>query len=168
MNQNRTASKIGARSTLISRGLILASIALSFSAHATLGGDGASVTADQTALHATVKITPEANYTDYALTQPDGVVVHEFVNTASHVFEVTWRGLGHRPDMEQILGQYAERFHGQSKVSRPMNRHADRVESDLEIHSAVRNRYFTGTAHIPGLLPESLSTAVRVPVEVKQ
>jgi len=145
----------------------LAIMAMPLSASATLGGDGASVLADQSALHATMTIKAEAGYTDYALTQPNGVVVHEFVNPSSHVFEVTWSGMGRRPDMEQILGTYATRFHGTAKVSRPVSRRADRVEDDLVVHSAVRNRYFSGTAHVPALLPEHMSAPIRVPAEVK-
>jgi hypothetical protein len=145
----------------------VAAMAVPLSASATLGGDGASVLADQSALHATMAVKAEAGYTDYALTQPNGVVVHEFVNPSSHVFEVTWSGKGRRPDMEQILGTYATRFHGTTKVSRPVNRHADRVETDLEVHSVVRNRYFFGTAHVPALMPENMSAPIRVPAEVK-
>jgi len=167
MSQTLIVLQYKVRSRLLTAGACLAIMATSFSAQATLGGDGASVIADQSALHATMKITTEANYTDYALTQPDGVVVHEFVNPSSHVFEVTWAGKAHRPDMSQILGSYVSRFQGQGKVSRPTSRRADRVDPDLEIHSAVRNRYFSGTAHIPGLLPENMSAPIRVPAEVK-
>lgn len=145
----------------------LALLAVSLGAHATLGGNGASVNADQAALHATLKATVGNSYTDYALTLPDGIVVHEFVNPAGRVFEVTWSGMGHRPDMSQILGSYASRFARSTGKGRPVDRHSHRVESDLQIHSVVRNRYFSGTAHLPGALPESMSTPLSVPVEAR-
>jgi hypothetical protein len=167
MSQTLAILEHKTRRRMLTAGACLAIMATSLSAQATLGGDGASVLADQSAMHATMTAKTEAAYTDYALTLPNGIVVHEFVNPSSHVFEVTWYGKDHRPDMSQILGSYVSRFQGQGKVSRPTSRRADRVESDLEIHSAVRNRVFSGTAHVPALLPENMSTPIRVPAEVK-
>ncbi|WP_165795002.1 DUF2844 domain-containing protein [Solimicrobium silvestre] len=150
----------------------LAMLAISFSAHATLGEQAASVTADQSALHATMTATVGTSYTDYALTLPKGLVVHELVNPAGRVFEVTWSGRGQRPDMAQLLGTYVTRFTRQTQAGqvtgKPTDRHMDRVESDLVIHSAVRNRFFSGTAHIPGMIPDTMSGPVKVNVEVNQ
>ncbi len=137
----------------------------SLSAHATLGGNAASVVKDQSALGATVTTTARNGYTDYALSLPRSGVVHEFVNQAGRVFEITWSKRGSRPNMNQLLGDYATRFSGKKNGGAPTSRHADRVESDFELHSKVVNRYFSGTAHIPGLIPVTLSGPVALPVE---
>lgn len=138
-------------------------------AWAALGGDRASVEADQAALSATLATHAEQGYTDYALSLPSGVVVHEFVNGNGQVFEVTWNGKGVRPDMRQILGGYFDRLQGSNanaSASRsPLARRADHVSADVEFHSVVRNRWFSGTAHLPAQLPSSLSQALAVPKE---
>ena len=146
-------------------GMVIA--ALSLSAHATLGGDAHSVIVDQAALHAAISADVVGDYTDYRLALTDGGVVHEFVNASGRVFEVTWSEMGRRPDMGQLLGSYMTHFARTSGKPRPVDRHADRVEAGLEIHSAVRNRYFTGSAHLPTALPESLHHPISVPAEAQ-
>jgi hypothetical protein len=137
----------------------------SLSANAALGSNVASVLKDQTALGATVKMTTHDGYTDYALTLPNGGFVHEFVSPSGLVFEITWSKRGSRPDMNQLLGDYVSHFSGKTNGGTPTSRHADRVDSDFELHSKVVNRYFSGTAHIPTLIPATLSGPVPLPVE---
>lgn len=138
---------------------------ISLPAFATLGDDSASVTADQTALQATMTTSTKPDYTDYALTLANGIIVHEFVNSANQVFEVTWNGKGMRPDMKQILGSYFSHFGAPEKERRPTRRHADRIGANYEMHSAVHNRIFSGTAHIPSMIPKSLPGPLSVPDE---
>jgi len=135
-------------------------------AHATLGGDSASVSNDQAVLGATMRITTMDGYTDYALNLPRGGTVHEFVNSANQVFEITWSKYGSRPNMVQIMGDYVNRFSGTTNGSGPTSRHADRVEADFELHSKAVNRYFSGTAHLPGSLPANRREPVPLPLEI--
>lgn len=168
MNQNAQvpANKTSSRSAKMAIRIAVAAAALvSLPAFATLGGNVDSVTADKVALQASMTTSSQSDYTDYALTLSNGIIVHEFVNSANQVFEVTWNGKGMRPDMKQILGRYITRFGPQEKELRPTARHADRVQSDVEIHSAVQNRLFSGTAHIPAMIPSSMSGPLSVPVE---
>jgi len=132
-------------------------------ASATLGGNAASVTADQVALQATLVKNLASGYTDYALALTNGIVVHEFVNSADKVFEVTWNGKGMRPDMKQLLGTYFSQIATQPKKGRPTLRQADSVNANFEMHSSVRNRIFSGTAHIPSNVPASLTGVLSVP-----
>jgi hypothetical protein len=146
--------------------LALAAAALvSLPAFATLGGNSSSVTTDSTALQATMTTTAKDGYTDYTLTLANGIIVHEFVNSANQVFEVTWNGKGMRPNMKQILGSYFPRFGVQEKERRPMSRHADRISRGFEFHSAVHNRWFSGTAHVPAMIPSSMSGPLAVPAD---
>ena len=149
---------------------LAAAVLVALPAWATLGGDEASVIADQAALNATLVKTANAGYTDYALTLPNGIIVHEFVNPAGQVFEVTWNGKGKRPDMRQILGTHFDKFNAPVSQKARNDKHAtarraDRVAADFEMHSAVHNRIFTGTAHLPSQLPASLSGPIGVPME---
>ena len=144
---------------------IAAATLVSLPAFATLGGNSASVTADQTALQATMITSAKEGYTDYALTLPSGIIVHEFVNSANQVFEVTWNGIGMRPDMKQILGSYFTQLTPHEDEKLPTSRHFSRVGAKVEIHSEAHNRVFTGTAHIASMMPSSLSAPIRVPAE---
>jgi hypothetical protein len=132
-------------------------------AQAALGGDAASVAADQSAWGAGLAVATAPGYTDYALQLPRGLVVHEFVNAAGLVFEVTWSGKGHRPDMARLLGAWQGRMVAMAGGARATARRADLVASDLVIHSALHSRWFSGTAHLPAQLPASLAGPLAVP-----
>jgi hypothetical protein len=171
-SRNKAGSKSKAMKTAIH--LAVAAMALaSLPAFATLGGNSASVSADQTALQATMIKSEKTGYTDYALTLANGIIVHEFVNSANQVFEVTWNGKGMRPDMKQILGSYFSRFgtnenapqSAQKNEQRPTTRHVEHIGTNFVMHSAVHNRLFSGTAHVPSMLPPSLSGPLSVPAE---
>ncbi len=163
----RTTMKSNLRSPRPARWAALLLCGACACAHAELGGDVATVAADQAALRATLTVIDMGTYADYRLQLPDGIVVHEFVNAAQRVFEVTWSGKGHKPDMTQLLGPYAGRGRTPARGARAIARRGGLVASDLEIHAAVRNRHFSGTAHLPALLPESMAAALPVPVDSK-
>jgi hypothetical protein len=113
MNQYAEAPRnsSGVRPMKAAMHLAIAAVALaSLPAFATLGGNSASVVADQKAFQATMKTSEQSGYTDYSLTLANGIIVHEFVNSANQVFEVTWNGKGMRPDMKQLLGSYFSLF----------------------------------------------------------
>ena len=135
----------------------------SLPAFATLGGNSATVLADQAAFGASLAKNTTAGYTDYTLTLPSGIIVHEFVNATDQVFEVTWNGKGTRPDMKQLLGPYFNQTITAPKKGHPTLRRADIAGSNVEIHSAVVNRVFSGTAHIPSKIPSTLNGPVNVP-----
>jgi hypothetical protein len=146
--------------------LAIAAVALvSLPAFATLGGNSASVIADQTAFQASLKTSAQPGYTDYSLTLPNGIIVHEFVNSANQVFEVTWNGKGMRPDMKQLLGSYFSHFGTSEKERQPTRRQASHIGANFVAHSAVHNRIFSGTAHVPSLMPAALAAPISVPNE---
>jgi len=68
-----------------------------------------------------------------------------------------------RPDMKQILGNYFQHFGVQEKERRPLSRHADRIGTNFAFHSEVHNRWFSGTAHVPSMMPSTLSGPLAVP-----
>jgi hypothetical protein len=131
-------------------------------AHANLGGDADSILSDQTAWHAALVTATASGYGDYKLMLPDGIVVHEYLNAAGTVFEVSWAGRGHKPDMNRLLGAYASRADAAGRGVGPMQHRLDAVAHDMEVHAAVRNRFFSGTVHLPKALPASLAGPVPV------
>jgi len=161
---NRSINYSTPISTLLCFGIGSVLMFTSLIANATLGLDAASVKKDQAVLGATLKITKNDNYTDYALTLPDNGVVHEFVSQSGQVFEITWSKRGSWPNLGPILGDYANRFSGSANTS-PTRRHADRVDNDFEMHARAINRIFSGTAHVPALVPQGLSGPIPVPNE---
>lgn len=167
MNQFAKASrnKAGIRPMKLALHLATVVAALaSVPAFATLGGNSASVLADQTAFQATLVTTKQSDYTDYALTLTNGIIVHEFVNSSNQVFEVTWNGKGMRPDMKQLLGSYFSHFGTSEKQERqPTLRETERKSANFVAHSAVHNRVFSGTAHVPSMIPASISGPLSVP-----
>ena len=125
----------------------------SHSSNATLGGDINSILDDQKTFDATLHSTKIGTNTEYLLTLPDGGIVYETVGDSGVVFEVRWKGQGHRPNMEQLLGTFADRYSDPNKKASPMDRDLSRKEGDFVIQSSVRNRYFKGRAYIPSLVP---------------
>ena len=124
---------------------------------ATLGGDINSILDDQTTFNATLQTTKIGAYTEYVLTLPDGGIVYETIGDSGLVFQVRWKGKGHRPNMEQLLGTFADRYSNQSKKSKPQERRFSKTEGDLVVQSSVRNRHFKGRAYIPSLVPTGFS-----------
>lgn len=131
--------------------------AFSPASNATLGGDINSIFDDQKTFNATLQTTKNGAYTEYVLILPDGGIVYETVGDSGLVFEVRWTGKGHRPNMEQLLGTFADRYGNQNKKSSPLERHFSKAEGDLVVQSSVRNRHFKGRAYIPSLLPKGFS-----------
>lgn len=162
---NRISTHFTVRLNKYSLSAAMALLFTSLTANATLGLDSASVVQDQKALGASITMSSNDGYTDYALSFPHGGVAHEFVNSAGQVFEVTWSKYGSRPDMQQLLGNYASRFSGTANGGTPTSRRADRLDPDFELHSKVRMRYFSGTAHLPTSLPTGMAGPLSVPLE---
>ncbi len=129
----------------------MALLCASLAAHATLGGDIASINQDNAALHGTVTMTNHDGYADYVLQLPNHGVVHEFADASGHVFQVSWGQYGSRPNMTVLLGDYVARFSGKYNGGSPLSRRADRVDRDFELHSKVVNRYFSGSARLPNI-----------------
>jgi Protein of unknown function (DUF2844) len=145
---------LGASRRNHSFGAAIVMVVYSLTANATLEGDVSSVFEDRDKLLARLDIKPGKNYSDYELRLPDGIVIHEFLNSAGRVFEVTWSGKGHRPNMEQLLGEHVRHYGHSNQSGRAMNRRFEHSGSNLIIRSRLHNRYFSGYAIIPQLAPD--------------
>ena len=130
-------------------------LASSYSAYATLGGDVASVRADQQQLKASLRTIAVGRYTLFEIQTASGTVVREYASASGTVFAVTWEGPS-LPDLRQILGGYFSQVEASSNETAATGpRVIDRP--DLIFYSGGRVRAFHGKAAVPGLIPQGVS-----------
>jgi hypothetical protein len=126
---------------------------LSSTAWAKLGGDLASVQADQQAWGGTVTQTPLTGATLYAQSLPDGQLVRQYVDAAGLVFAVAWEGTV-LPDFERLLGASFQTY---TAAQRQQKRGVSVQNTDVVIESGGMMRSFAGRAYLPTKLPVSLT-----------
>ena len=126
---------------------------------AALGGDMASVDADQAAMNASERITASSeSYTVYELRVSTGTSVREYLSLDGKVFAVGWKG-PLLPDLRLILGDYFKLYaesspdqqggHGHRRINRP----------DLVVESNGRMRAFFGHAYLPQAMPPDVAVS---------
>jgi hypothetical protein len=118
-----------------------------------LGGDLASVQADQQAWGGTTTQTRIAGATLYTHQLPDGMLVRQYVDATGLVFAVAWEGPV-LPDFERLLGASFQTY---AAVQRQQKRGVNLQNADLVIESGGMMRAFAGRAYLPPKLPVSLS-----------
>lgn len=152
-------------STACSAALLLL-FALPSTARATLGGDAATVTADQTGMQATQHVantqlgTGTGLYTVQASTLPGGTTVREYVGPDGVVFGVAWEG-PFMPNLGQLFGTYFNEFvagaqaahalHGAHRGPLSIN------QGDLVVQSGGRMRAYIGRAYLPQEVPQGVT-----------
>ena len=143
------------KSWMLAIGAALAVVCSVSPAWGALGGDISSVQADQLHMQGSLRTTSTAAYTVHEIQGANGMVVREYVSSASKVFGVAWQGPW-RPDMRQILGNYFEQF-GQAMQSRSkirMGRRPVMIElPGLVVEQSGHARAFSGRAYVPEMLP---------------
>jgi hypothetical protein len=118
-----------------------------------LGGDLASVQADQQAWAASIVLTRLGSTTLYAQTLPDGQVVRQYVDAAGLVFAVGWEGTV-LPDFERLLGPH---FAAYRQALRQQKRGVSVQNAEVVIESGGMMRSFAGRAYLPAHLPATLT-----------
>ncbi|MGO8796607.1 MAG: DUF2844 domain-containing protein [Candidatus Sulfotelmatobacter sp.] len=124
-------------------------------ARAALGGDVASIQADQVHMQGTRQTTVAQSYTVHEIQAASGITVREYVSPAGQVFAVVWQG-PFLPDLRQLLGKYFDEYvEGQrvQNVSRIGRRPLQIEQPGLVVQSGGHPRSFEGRAYIPELLP---------------
>jgi hypothetical protein len=130
-------------------------------AHASLGGDSASIEADRlhmNAKHAArLKASPTGSYTVNETTLPTGTLVRQYVSPAGVVFAVAWSG-PFMPDLRQLLGPHFDTMVArQTKQTHAGHRLFSLHESGLVIESGGHPRSFAGRAYLPDALPAGVT-----------
>ena len=129
-------------------------------AHASLGGDGASIETDRVHMqvdHAARQApSSTGSYTVHETTLPTGTVVRQYVSTAGVVFAVTWSG-PFKPDLRQLLGPHFDTMNArQAGQALAGHRFVSQHESDLVVESGGHMRSFEGRAYLPSALPAGI------------
>ena len=144
---------LNAQSRLIAPSLVSALLlALSGSAHATLGASAQTVSEDQAAYAASHAMTPQANYDVHELTTKEGVKVREYAARGGPVFAVAWEGPT-TPDLRQLLGAHYARFQAELLAHRTGHHVLAIRTSDLVATVTRFQRTGTGHVYLPALVP---------------
>ena len=133
-------------------------IAAATPAWASLGGDAASVQADQVHMQGSRRTMVAKSYTVHEIQAATGTVVREFVSPEGKVFGVAWQGPW-PPDMRQVLGSYFDQF-VQAAKSRGGARMGRRPlvinQPGLVVQTGGHMRAFAGRAYVPEMLPSGV------------
>jgi hypothetical protein len=125
-------------------------------AHATLGGDLASVADNHQRLGGARQVLKLASGERHELQLPSGVIVHEYVSASGAVYAITWSG-PRMPDLRELLGPYFAQLARRDAFPR-QGHHQMRMEgADLVIRSSGHNHSFAGRAWVPSLVPSGVN-----------
>jgi hypothetical protein len=138
-------------------------LAMVFPAWAVLGGDVASVQADQLHMQGSLRTTVRASYTVHEIQNSGGIVVREYVSSAGtsagKVFAIAWQGPW-PPDMRQLLGNYFDPYIQAAKAQNAarVGRRPLMIEQPgFVVEMGGHPRSFFGRAYLPDQLPSGVS-----------
>lgn len=140
------------------KGAMLLVAATSALAFGSLGGDAASVQADQVHMQASRRITVAGTYTVHEMQAASGTVVREFVSAEGKVFGVAWQGPW-MPDMRQVLGSYFDQYVQANQAQRGARMRRGPIlinQPGLVVQIGGHPRAFTGRAYVPEMLPSGM------------
>lgn len=141
---------------LLRAGAVIAIVAAP--AWASLGGDEASIRADQVQMRGTRTVKTAQSYTVHEIQAANGVVVREYISPEGKVFGVAWNGPW-KPDMRQLLGSNFEQYAraNQSQNAGRMGRRPVTInEPGLVLQLGGHVRAFAGRAYVPEMLPSGV------------
>ncbi|HWF12369.1 MAG TPA: DUF2844 domain-containing protein [Candidatus Acidoferrales bacterium] len=124
-------------------------------AHASLGGDMASVHNDQAKLQGTLQTTNKSSYDVHEIQGTSGVVVREYVSRSGAVFGVSWQGRTH-PDLRLVLGSSYDQYIQEVQAQRAQRHgHGPLLiqTPGLVVQTGGHMGALTGKAFIPQNLP---------------
>jgi len=124
------------------------------SAHASLGGNAASIASDSTALGGSHTVERTAGWEVHILRLPFGVVVREYLH-GDTVFAVAWSGRA-LPNLRQLLGAYFEPYAESPRDHGAHHHHRRAVTTpDWVVQSVGHHGGFLGRAWLRNALPRS-------------
>jgi uncharacterized protein DUF2844 len=135
--------------------IVLLIFAPGLPAWASLGGDTASIEADQVLLQGSRTMKAAEFYAVHEIQAASGTTVREYLSPDGKVFAVAWNG-PRVPDLRQLLGNYFEQYRTavQSRSGPRMARRPVMIEQPglvVEIGGHIRS--FAGRAYVPEMLP---------------
>ena len=133
--------------------VLVAGMFISQAALAGLGESADSISHDRSALRATAEtVTPFVAYDVHEMTTEDGGRVREYASRSGTIFAVAWSGRT-KPDLSALLAaHYADYL--KAAASNHFNHKVLSVSNgDFAMRIMKLPRGFTGSAHVPALLP---------------
>lgn len=127
-------------------------------AWASLGGDTASIQADQLHMQGTRTIKTAESFAVHELQSASGTVVREYLSSEGKVFAVAWNGRW-MPDLRQLLGGYFEQYRAAvqpSSGARVVRRPVVIDQQGLVVQISGHIRAFSGRAYVPEMLPSGV------------
>jgi hypothetical protein len=134
------------KSRFLAVGTALIAVGAALPAWASLGGDTASIQADQVHMQGTRQMIAAQSYTVHEIQAANGTVVREYVSSSGKVFAVAWHGPW-LPDMRQLLGSYFDQYIQATKAqsgSRMGRRPLMIEQPGLVVESGGHLRAFSG------------------------
>lgn len=137
---------------LLAASVVCVGLVAGRAAHATLGGDAASVASNHQRLGGEHRVLALATGERHELQLPSGIVVHEYVSSTGAVYAVAWTG-PRMPDLRELLGAYFPKMAAASRL--PVGGHTIMVKTgdDLVVQSTGHHGRFVGRAWVPSLVP---------------
>jgi hypothetical protein len=134
-------------------------ILVALPAYCALGGDAASIQADQICMQGSLRTSAAEAYTVQEIRGANGAAVREYVSPSGKVFGVAWQGPW-PPDLHQLLGSYFDQYlnavQTQSK-SRVGRRPIAVSLPGLVVEIGGHPRAFAGRAYAPDLAPAGVT-----------
>jgi Protein of unknown function (DUF2844) len=128
-------------------------------AHATLGGDAASIAVNEQHLGGVRHVTKFAIGERQDIVLASGASVREYLSPTGAVYAVTWRG-PRMPDLRELLGPYLPQL---SQATAQGGHHATTmVGNDLVVQSMGHRGSFVGRAWVPSLVPAGVDVGAMV------
>jgi hypothetical protein len=134
------------------------------SAHATLGGDVASITTNQQHLSAKRTVQPLVDGQRHDLTLASGTIVHEYLSAKGAVYAVSWRG-PQQPNLNELLGGYRAKIAAAKGRARRGLHRVQFASEDLVVQASGHNNYYSGRAWVPSLVPAGVDANLAVKVD---
>jgi hypothetical protein len=127
-------------------------------ASASLGGDTASIEADQVHLQGTRTTKAGESYTVHEIQAGNGTAVREYVSPEGKVFAIGWNGPW-MPDLRQVLGGFFEQYRTALQAQsgpRIVRRPVAIQQPGLVVQVGGHIRAFSGRAYVPDMLPSGV------------
>jgi len=152
---------IGLKRLVIAARLVIAGvllIAAATPAWASLGGDTASIQADQLHMRGSRTMRAAESFTVHEIQAATGTVVREYISANGKVFGVAWQGPW-IPDMRQLLGSYFDQYAQANQAQRGARMRRGPIlinQPGLVVQIGGHPRAFTGRAYVPEMLPSGV------------
>jgi len=136
----------------------LAIVATAMPAWGSLGGDAASIQADQLHMQGSRTMKAAESYTMHEIQAANGTVVREYLSAEGKVFAIAWHGPW-IPDMQQLLGSYFDQYAQANQAQRGARMRRGPIlinQPGLVVQIGGHPRAFTGRAYVPEMLPSGV------------